>query len=263
MFLNRKPPNLNQNRLHVLLEKEKAEKELEVSRQENQKLISIAIGGLVLTLSGFGILLLVQRTKRLRKEKETAALEASFKTEEELSRRLHDDFGGKLNHAMIMLQNNVTNSEVLNVVDGLYSQSRNFSREINAVDTGSNFKTELLEMLRFRTPSNAKLLLSGTMDMDWKSVSHLYKTTVFKVLQELMINMGKHSKATLISIGFSTTLKHLKIDYADDGIGASIEDLHAKNGLRNTEKRIESIGGNITFNSEKGNGFRAEIEIPR
>lgn len=248
---------------NLRLEKENTKKELEASRQRNQKLLSFAMGGLVLAVSGFGIFLLVQRTKRLQHEKEITALEAIRETEAELSRRLHDDFGGKLNLAMIMLQNNANTAEIIDVVDGLYNQSRNFSREINVVDTGSNFKNELFEMLRFRTPTDTKLLLTGANDVDWESVSPISKTTLFRVLQELMINMGKHSDATLISIEFMTTPRTLKTAYADDGVGASLKDLLTKNGLRNTEKRIRAIQGSITFDSEKGNGFRAQLEIPK
>lgn len=248
---------------NVRLEKENAEQELEVAKQRNQKLAFSAIGGLLLLILGFFSYYFVQRTKRLKKEKETAALNAMHETEAALSRRLHDDFGGKLNNAMVMLQNKTDTTEVLDVVDELYNQSRDFSREINVVDTGENFEEELLEMLRFRTPSDAKLIYSGIKAIKWPSIAPISKTTLFKVLQELMINMSKYSNATLISIGFSATLKTLKVDYADDGDGATTKELQTKNGLRNTEKRIQALKGSITFDSEKGNGFRAEINIPK
>jgi signal transduction histidine kinase len=238
-------------------------KDKQVLIEKNQKtkylLGFIAICFLVL-LGGY---FFIQRTKSLKKEKESAALKAIHETEAELSRRLHDDFGGKLNNAMVMLQNKTSVNEVLDVVDELYNQSRNFSREINVVDTGEHFEEELLEMLRFRTPSDSKLIHSGITAIKWSSIAPIKKTTLFKVLQELMINMGKYSNATLIIIGFSATSKTLKVDYVDDGDGATNKELQTKNGLRNTEKRIRALKGSITFDSEKGNGFRAEIKIPK
>ena len=77
-----------------------------------------------------------------------------------------------------------------------------------------------------------------------------------------MINLGKHSNATILAITFQTIDKTLKINYEDDGVGASKEELESKNGLRNTEKRILAIQGNITFDSKKNHGFRVEILIP-
>ena len=76
-----------------------------------------------------------------------------------------------------------------------------------------------------------------------------------------MINMQKHSNANLVSFVFEQTKKKLKVSYADDGTGASNEALNLKNGLWNTEKRIEAIGGTIIFDSDEGSGFEVQIEI--
>lgn len=247
---------------NLRLEKENAEKALEVTRQRTQKTISYFGLALLLLTSGFGIYFFRQRTQRLQQENKTAKLEATLETEAELSRKLHDDLGGKLNKAMILVQNEADKSNVLDNLETLYNQTRDFSREINDVDTGPSFKQEFLAMLRFRTPPNVKLFITGSKKINWTTIAPLTKTVLYKVLQELMINMNKHSEATLITIAFHRKGKMLEVDYTDDGIGASIEDLNAKNGLRNTEKRIQAIGGTITFDSGKGNGFKANITIP-
>lgn len=244
------------------LEKENAEQDLEVSRQRNQKIISFFGLALLLILMVFGVYYFKQRTRRLAQENRTAKLEATLETEAEMSRRLHDDFGAGLNQAMLMVQGDMDKSKILDNLDGLYQQSRNFSREINEVDTGQHFKEELLEMLRYRTPENAKLLISGSRKLDWDGMAPISKKVLYKALQELMINMGRHSKANLITIGFGEKDKMLGVDYADNGVGATEQELKGKNGLRNTEKRIQAIGGTITFDSDKGEGFRVHIEIP-
>lgn len=245
------------------LEKENAEKELEASRQRNQKIIYL--GGFLFAISvlGLSIYSFRQRTKRLRQKNKADKLVAAHETEAELSRRLHDGFGARLNQAMLMVQNDTDKSTLLDTLEGLYDQSRDFSREINEVDTGPNFKEEFFEMLRFRTPPIARLFITGSKEINWTEITPLTKTVLYKVLQELMINMGKHSKATMIAITFQKVGKILKVDYSDDGIGASIEDLNTKNGLRNTEKRIQALGGTITFDSGKGDGFRANIILPK
>ena len=243
------------------LEKDNAERKLEVAQQRNQKIRSTAIGGLLLFISGFVIYFFVQRSNRLKQQNRTAKLEATYETEAELSRKLHDDFGGKLNHAMLLLQNGADSSEVLNVVDGLYNQSRDFSREINDVDTGLNFKDFLFGMMG-NYCKNTKLMVTGSTEVDWLKISTLSKKTLFKVLQELMINMQKHSGASLVSVAFEQSKKTLKATYIDNGIGATKDGLNIKNGLWNTEKRIKAIGGTIIFDSDKGHGFEAQIEIP-
>lgn len=244
------------------LEKENAEKELEVTRQRTQKTMSLLGLAFLLLSSFFAVYFLKQRTHRLRQENKTAKLEATLETEGEMSRRLHDDFGAGLNQVMSMVEHDVEKNKLMDSLEGLYNQSRNFSREVNEVDTGPNFKEEFLEMLRFRTPTYANLLLSGSKEINWDAISPLSKAVLYKVLQELMINMGKYSKASLITIEFENRNNKMGIKYADNGVGASQKDLNRKNGLRNTEKRIQAIGGTITFESVKGDGFKADINIP-
>jgi len=245
------------------LEKENAERTLEANAQRTEKIYYLSGLLFVVTVLGLSYYGFAQRTRRLRQEKKTAALSAVHETEAELSRRLHDDFGGRLNSTMMLLQNNAEIAEVLDVVEGLYQQSRDLSREINVVDAGSNFKNELIEMLRFRTPEHVKLYPTRISDISWDAYSPLTKTTLFKVLQELMINMTKHSGASFVGLEFKETPKTLNVVYIDDGVGVPMEHLKHKNGLRNTEKRIEAIGGSITFESEKENGFRARIVVPK
>lgn len=247
---------------NLRLEKENAEKALEINRQRTQKIVSFF--GLALLLSGLGFIIYYfkERTRRLVHENRTVKMEATLETEAEMSRRLHDDFGAGLNQAMLMVQGDTDKSEILDRLDGLYNQSRNFSREINEVDTGPQFKEEFLGMLRHRTPESAKLLISGSKDVDWEGMAPLSKKVLFKVLQELMINMGRYSEATLVTIGFEEKGNMLKVAYTDNGVGASKEDLKTKNGLRNTEKRIQAIGGTITFDTGKDDGFKASITMP-
>ncbi|MBD0778468.1 tetratricopeptide repeat protein [Maribacter sp. ANRC-HE7] len=243
------------------LEKENAERALEVAKQRNQKIISYATLGLLVLASGFIGYFLMQRTRRIQQQNKIAVLEATYATEAALSRKLHDDFGGKLNHAMMLLQNGADSNEVLDIVEVLYNQSRNFSRKINDVDTGPHFKDLLFGMLGTYC-KNTKLYVTGSKEVNWDKISGTSKKTLYKVFQELMTNMQKHSSATMVSIDFEQSKKALGVAYVDNGVGASKADIQNKNGLWNTEKRIVAINGSINFESEKGNGFKAHIKIP-
>ncbi|MEP3211164.1 MAG: hypothetical protein ABJN95_18395 [Maribacter sp.] len=245
------------------LEKENAEKKLEASHQRNQKILYL--GGLLFITSVLGLSLFgfKQRTKRLKQNGKVEKLEAIHETETELSRKLHDDHGGKLNQAMLMVQRDADKSAVLDILESVYDQIRNFSREINTVDTGPDFWKGLKATLVYKKPTEVGMTFDGGKELDWSLVGHQTKTILFKVLQELVINMARHSKANQTVILFKDQNKELFIYYEDDGIGASKEALLRKNGLQNTEKRIQAIGGSITFDTEDGKGFRAEIRIPK
>jgi len=106
--------------------------------------------------------------------------------------------------------------------------------------------------------SDTTIITKNISKIDWDTVSEIKKTTLYRVLQELMTNMKKHSEATLVALVFSNTNKKIKIDYTDNGKGC---DLKKQNGLLNTENRIETIKGTINFESQKDNGFKATITI--
>lgn len=244
------------------LEKENSEKALEASQQRSLKIMYLGGTLFLIVILGFAIYDSKQRSKRSKLKSKTEKLETIYETEAEMSRRLHDDHGGKLNQTMLLVENDVDKAKILDNLEALYNQSRDFSREINEVDTGPNFWSHLLAMIQLRTPAHIKLYLKGGKEVNWKLIAPIVKTVLFKILQELMINLGKHSKANTVAITFENSGSDLKINYEDDGIGASKNELLLKNGLLNTEKRIKAIGGSIIFESEKGNGFKAEIRVP-
>lgn len=85
---------------------------------------------------------------------------------------------------------------------------------------------------------------------------------MYRVLQELMVNMKKHSQCTIASITFTTSNKQLQINYSDNGIGTD-NLINLKNGLQNAENRILSINGTLTFDTALNKGFKVKIQIPK
>jgi signal transduction histidine kinase len=117
-------------------------------------------------------------------------------------------------------------------------------------------------MLKNYTQNGIQLIAIGFDKIDWDEMDKTIKITVYRVLQELMTNMQKHSQATLVKLMFSNPNDTLTINYSDNGVGVTEEHIKSKNGLRNTENRIQAIQGTLIFDSEKGKGFKAEIQIP-
>lgn len=248
---------------NLRLEKENTEKELEASRERTQKILYLGGFLFITTVLGLSLFGFRQRTKRLRQKGKAEKLEAIQETEAELSRKLHDDHGGKLNQLMSLIQLNADKEVILDKTEELYNHTRDFSRTLNLVDTGPDFWKILKATLEFAKPAEVEMMFNGGKELDWSMVSNQSKTILFKVLQELIINMARHSKAQQTVIIFKEHNKILNVYYEDDGVGASKEALFRKNGLQNTEKRIQAIGGSIIFDSEEGKGFRAEIHIPK
>lgn len=82
------------------------------------------------------------------------------------------------------------------------------------------------------------------------------KTVLFRITQEALSNIQKHALARHVEIRLSFEQGLLKLSIQDDGQGF---DVHAMNdnprrgiGLHNMRERIETIGGQLTVNSQPG-----------
>lgn len=94
---------------------------------------------------------------------------------------------------------------------------------------------------------------------------------LFRVVQEALTNIEKHSYATQVSIFFKTEKSDDKentvIYITDDGIGISNEHLTEKMkdkshlGLRSMKDRMDLIGGSIEFVSDQDCGMEIIVRI--
>ncbi len=244
-----------QQKLKYKSEKEKAEILLQKERTENFILLTIVIGVAIIWYLWNSL----QKTKdqaRVAREKQ----EAIYNTETRLSKRVHDELANGIYNVMTQLEENVANKGILDRLERIYMLTRNISRESIGIDTGAVFPEELASMLGSYPPGNTKIVILGLETISWHQIAREKKIVLYRVLQELMTNMKKHSNATLVGITFSESYKMLKITYSDNGVGAPADVLKYGNGLRNTENRILFVKGCITFETEKG--FRAEIQLP-
>ncbi|WP_157766108.1 tetratricopeptide repeat-containing sensor histidine kinase [Aquimarina aggregata] len=238
------------------------QKEQQIIEVQNQNTIYLL--GMLLLLSGIGfaIYFFRQRTQHLAQQNKMVQFQASYETETRISKRLHDELGNDIFQVMLQYQNDPHDPQIKEKLNTSYLKARDISRENNEFETDETFSEELNNMLHNYTQNGIQLMARGLDRIDWDHISKPIKITVYRVLQELMTNMQKHSKAKLVVLIFSNIDNILRIKYSDNGVGVTKEHLQSKNGLRNTEKRIQAIQGTLIFESEKDKGFKAEIKIP-
>jgi signal transduction histidine kinase len=233
----------------------------ESEKQKSQKQLYLSLFIFVTTLSLFifsGIR--AKNKQKLRK--------ATYDTETRISKKLHDELANDVFNAMTYADtqdlNNPTNKEfLLENLDKIYTQSRNISKENSQIDTGDNFEAVLKAMLSSYNSNKINIIIkNNTSSTDWFKLQKESKIVIYRTLQELMVNMRKHSQCSLVVIGFDTYKKGVEINYSDNGIGCP-EMLNFKKGLQNAENRILSINGTITFETETNKGFKAKLKIPK
>jgi two-component sensor histidine kinase len=85
--------------------------------------------------------------------------------------------------------------------------------------------------------------------------------TVFRIIQELISNSLKHSKANIISLHINSFEDLINIVYEDNGKGFTWQDQGKGLGLYNIESRLQSLNGQLRFDSGDF-GISYAIDIP-
>ncbi|TSJ36548.1 ATP-binding protein [Mucilaginibacter corticis] len=200
--------------------------------------------------------------KRRKQEQQAATLHAVQETQQKDSKKVHDTLAGDIYYILKKVQSdpNIDQSWLINHIDEIYERARDLSREIIA-NTGENFHEYISARLTAFATDLTQVLLVGNDESLWQKISPLRRAEIKIVLQELMVNMHKHSQAASVVIRFEDIGDHFIIRYFDDGIGIS-ENKNDGHGLKNTEIRIQAIGGKITFENVDHGGLQITIILP-
>lgn len=85
---------------------------------------------------------------------------------------------------------------------------------------------------------------------------------VFRIIQELVNNALKHSKASHVFIKMRFTEKYMAVSVTDNGVGFDIDKLESTGlGLKNLESRSELMGVKYKMNSHPGKGTFAVLKL--
>lgn len=85
---------------------------------------------------------------------------------------------------------------------------------------------------------------------------------VYRVIQEALANVSRHSRATHVDISLVYNTDLLQVTVADDGIGFDLNHKAKGLGFRSMRERISSAKGTFQVQSAPGAGTRITIQIP-
>jgi len=89
---------------------------------------------------------------------------------------------------------------------------------------------------------------------------------IYRVAQECLQNIAKHSEATQVNLSLSTADKSIKLSVADNGAGFCAETAGNQPmsfGLAGMRERAALLGGTLAVRSAPGVGARITLQLPR
>ncbi|MBZ5581139.1 MAG: sensor histidine kinase, partial [Acidobacteriia bacterium] len=89
---------------------------------------------------------------------------------------------------------------------------------------------------------------------------------IYRVAQECLQNIAKHSQATLVKLSLRTSDQKVRLRVVDNGAGFSADSVKNKPmsfGLAGMRERAALMGGALAIRSAPGQGVAVTLELPR
>ncbi len=261
-----------------LKEKQIAQQDLKISKQNSQLIITISVIVLLILVVYFVYSRQKSRQQHLRKEMELneklAAQEMLEKIQSErlrLSRDLHDSLGAELTLITSAADGNAYESRS-ETDKSSYEKIATMSRNAVSIlrDTIWAIRKDALDADEF----TAKLMQyisqrQGKMGIEIENhidesimLTPSQSLHLFRVCQEVIHNAIKHAEASELKIVFDSNEKQILLTLTDNGKGFEKSDSGGY-GLGNMKERISEINGSIEVSSQLGQGTKVVIEVPR
>lgn len=232
-----------------------AEKELAIQKGKTLNIVgAVASGFTLLLFLGF----MYYRKQQYKQQKRAEV----YETETRIAKKIHDEVANNVVNIMNRVQYiDEPKENLLDDLEKVYLLTRNISHQNKAIETGDYYTASLKSMLTNFNSTTTTIILKNIQNVGLENLSETKQIEIYRVLQELLVNMQKHSNAKLVALSFEKKLGKLSIHYSDNGVGVDLNALKIKNGLVNMETRINSINGSITFTSNLNKGFKAIISF--
>lgn len=267
----------NKNKLNELqLKYETAKKEQALILNEktiiiNQRLIALLIAGIVMLILTMGLIITIQRRKKLLREKQNAQLftkQLLQKTEEE-RKRIASDLHDSVNNELLLIKSAVDKNtiDIKPKIDLLMDHIRVISRNLHPVLFEDLGLQDSIEQLAERIQTHRQFILNTEIQYTKNSLTINDELQLYRIIQEAVNNIIKYSNALAGFISIIETNGKLIIEIKDNGKGFDFENtLKSKEsfGLHNIIERSRAINGVPKITSDKhGTIIHIEIHINR
>lgn len=222
--------------------------------------------------------------KKLEAEKQNILLNASIRFQEEERQRiaadLHDDAGPLLATARLYLNENLVNQEkpqqlqsiisAKQIIDDAILLIRNISHSLMP-PTLKNFGLESASTDLFQKISGSGVINASARFHDYRERLKVeQELLVFRIIQELVNNVLKHSNAGFIHLTQNASGNNIYLRIHHDGKGIVQSEFEKLNqsaqglGLKNIASRINVLNGRIFFEIDPSQTYyKITLEVPR
>jgi PAS domain S-box-containing protein len=193
-----------------------------------------------------------------------------------IARELHDSLGQNLllikNHAELeMAKTKLPEAireefqNISNLTSQAIAEVRQISHDLHPPQLDILGLTRALRALVDNTDESSAIDIAGKFDPADDLFPREAATNVYRIVQESLNNILKHSRAKNARITLERDVHEVQLKIEDDGCGfmtGKDGDGEKGIGLKNIAERVRMLGGKIKLDSQPDKGTRIEITIP-
>ena len=220
-------------------------------------------------LAAFVVLWLYNRNnKRIAKEKATqkqisidAFIEGEEKEKARIGRELHDGIAQEIVGVKLAMHQQHADPKLIEELNRISLDIRNISHELmpqTLKEYGLKLAIEDI-CQKILAPSGIQFELHSTLPEE--RLPNKIEITFYRIFQELVHNIIKHSQATEVLVQLRKMNNHILLMVEDNGKGMADE---KKNGIgiSNLKSRVQLLDGNLQYDSSDKEGTTAIVRVP-
>ncbi|MCG8397132.1 two-component system sensor histidine kinase LiaS [Bacillus atrophaeus] len=125
---------------------------------------------------------------------------------------------------------------------------------------GKGLKQGLIELLN---EFQAKQPIDIEWDIQDTGVSKGVEDHLFRIVQEALSNVFRHSKASKVSVRLGSKNRQLQLKVIDNGAGFTMDKVKTSSyGLHSIKERASEVGGVAEIISVEGKGTQIDVKVP-
>jgi two-component system, NarL family, sensor kinase len=264
-----------------LVKKDKEVTEIKLQQRKTEIWLLIFV---ITSITGAGIFLFYRHQQRQKamanaeriKEQE-ARISAVFQAQEEERRRiakeLHDGIGQTISAIKMNYQSLSGKAiekelaadfeKIGRMLENAGAEVRSISHQMLPKELEQFGLVPAVEGMLSQNLENAPLKYEFEHSGFTERIGSQIELVLFRILQELISNAIKHSKANLLTVQLMKFKSHVVLNVSDNGTGFDVVAQEKSGiGLLNIASRIDAIKGHVHYESFPGNGTSITIRIP-
>ncbi|MGD9043805.1 MAG: ATP-binding protein, partial [Desulfobacterales bacterium] len=198
-----------------------------------------------------------------------------------VSQDLHDSIGGKLTGLKYSLEKIISDlgnvpdaletslKDVLSIVQNTIEETQRITKHLHpSILDDLGLFAAIRGICREFKEVYADIRVKNNFEIHEHDVPESLKILIFRILQEALNNVAKHSGADTVNLSLRKNKQTIELTIEDNGKGFDLHEVlytdgHDRGlGLQSIRERTELFGGSIDIRSKKGKGTTIHADWP-